>query len=157
MKRKKLLPIATIALVILMSLTAVTAYGASTETLTLEANKQTSLIWTLSEGTSFKGSFVLNGTAIIRFRVTDPKGNIILDLGFVNKSASFEFTPEEQGEYSLIFDNTGGSSTLTVTLTYDAAGSLSPLVFIPVDITVVLSIALVIYVYRNRKKSKMAL
>ena len=44
MKRKKLLPIATIALVILMSLTAVTAYGASTETLILEPYKQTSLI-----------------------------------------------------------------------------------------------------------------
>ena len=154
MERKKLLPIAALALVMLMSLTAVTANGATTQTLTLEPNKLTTLVLPLTAGTPFKGSFVLNTTAIIRFSVTDPKGKPIIDSRFVNTSASFEFTAEEEGNYNLIFDNSGGNLPLTATLTYDTGGPLSPLVFIPVGITVVLSIVLVIYVYRNRKKSK---
>jgi len=109
---------------------------------------------TLAKGTQFKGSFVLNVTAIIRFSVTDHKGNIILNPRFENTSASFEFTAEEEGNYNLIFDNSGGNLPLTATLTYDTGGSLSPLVFIPVSITIVLTIVLVIYLYRNRKKSK---
>jgi hypothetical protein len=151
MKRKRLLKIATLSIIMLLSLT-LTAFAANTSTLTVEPNIISTLRWSLTEGTTLKGSVALNGT--LWFYATDPHANKIFDFGFISQSASFNFTTTVAGDYTLFFDNSGGSTSKSVTVSYDIAAPLSLLVVVPLIVFAASSIGLIVFVYWYHKKSK---
>ncbi len=63
----------------------------------------------------------MNGTvspsASIRFFISDPHQVVVVNLGIIDKPASFEFTATEDGNYTLNFEN-GETSPTKVSFSY---------------------------------------
>jgi hypothetical protein len=135
-------------------------YAAQTETVQVDAGYAESLVFNLDGGDRFSGSLSISGGggSDIDFLVTNPQGITIVNLGRVSQGATFEFTAEDSGAYTLRFDN-GFSvfSSKTVSLSYDvqvgaglgfAADSLMWIILIAV---VVVVLALIIYALIRRR------
>lgn len=120
MKSKFLLTFGITA--ILLSVVALSFVNASSvETVQVSPLTWQSLIFNLDTGQKFSGSLSISGGSgnDINFRITDPQGTTILDLGRVSQGKSFDFTAQASGAYTFYFDNTFSLlSTKTVSLTY---------------------------------------
>jgi hypothetical protein len=76
----------------------------------------------VNSGYKITGSFQVTGGSgnDIKFWITDPEGNTILNLGTVSKGTSFDFTASKSGIYILHFDNSFSLiSSKVVSLTYN--------------------------------------
>lgn len=96
--------------------------ASSVETVQVGPLSEQMLTFNLQTGQKFTGSLAISGGSgeDIDFRVVDPSGATIVNLGRVSHGATFEFTAQESGAYILHFDNTFSLlSSKTVNLTYD--------------------------------------
>ncbi len=112
----------------------------------------------LPAGTTFNGSITTSGT--IRFWASDPNGTQIVNLGLVDKSATFSFVAQQDGNYTLNFEN-DLINTVQVTFTYTTnpdissnnqpANSLNTILILIV-LTVIGSIAIVVFMRLRERK-----
>ena len=91
----------------------------------------------LDRGFRLTGSFsVEGGNNDIDFKVIDPVGNTIIDLGRVTGETSFQFLTEQDGNYTAVFGNSFSMLTSrTVTISYDVRH-----IFLGLDLLDLLSI-----------------
>jgi hypothetical protein len=161
LKNKLLLTLGITA--ILLSVVAFSFVKASSvETVQVSPLSWKSLIFNLNTGQKFTGSLSISGGSgnDVNFRITDPQGTTILDLGRVSQGKSFDFTAQASGAYTFYFDNTFSLlSTKTVSLTYDVGlptvfGMDLGLFLIIIGVIVVLLLLVVsLAVVRYRKKN----
>ena len=119
-EKKGVLSLGTI--IILLSVVVFSVKASSVETVQVAPLTEQMLTFNLQTGQKFTGSLAISGGSgeDIDFRVVDPSGASIVNLGRVSHGANFEFTAQESGAYTLHFDNSFSLfSTKTVSLTYD--------------------------------------
>lgn len=126
MKKKQLI----LGMTTVLLLTVLISYANATrvETVTVEPFDEEVLVFDLDKGDKFSGSLAISGGANddIKFWITNPLGNIIVNQGRINQGTIFEFTAQEPGAYTLHFDNTfSWISEKTVSLSYDISKSAS--------------------------------
>jgi hypothetical protein len=135
--------------------------ASSVETVQVGALSEQTLVFNLQTGQKFTGSLAISGGSgnDINFRVTDPTGATILNLGRVSVGGSFDFTAQESGAYTLYFDNSFSLlSSKTVSLTYDIGLptvfgiDLGILLIIIAVVVILLCVILVLAVALNRRK-----
>jgi hypothetical protein len=143
LKSKFVLSVFVIA-VFLMSVCGV-AFASQVETANVNPGSETTLTFNLESGQTFSGSLSISGGSgnDVNFRVTNPQGVTIVNLGRVSGGTSFSFTAESAGAYTLHFDN-GFSlfSSKTVVTTYDVS---SPKIG-GIDLTLLLVIVGVVFI-----------
>jgi hypothetical protein len=151
---------ALIAILLLLFLT-VMVYATEVETFQVSTSNSKMYVFDLNSGRKVMGSFSVDGgNNDVNFKVTDPVGDTIIDLGRVAGGGSFEFTASRDGNYTVIFDNSFSVSTSkTVTMSYDVGYSflginlLSLLSIIAIILIVIFVLAIVLYV-RSRKTTQ---
>jgi len=113
----------SLGIVAILSLTVAFSLvnASSVETVQVSPLSEQMLTFNLNTGQKFTGSLAISGGGEdINFRVVDPSGAAIVNLGRVTSGANFDFTAQESGAYTLHFDNSFSLfSTKTVSLTYD--------------------------------------
>ncbi len=114
MKKTKSLFFAALTALLVTSLIALPAFGTTVPTFTLSAST-TQLPYLLPQGTTFNGSFVTTGS--VRFWVNAPNGLQIVNLGIIDKAATFNFTAQQNGTYTLNFEN-DLSNSIQVSFSY---------------------------------------
>jgi uncharacterized integral membrane protein len=147
--------------ILLLLLLIVIVHATEFETFQVSASNTMMYVFDLNSGRKITGSFsVEGGNNDINFKVTDPVGNNIIDLGRVDGGSSFEFTANRDGNYTVIFDNSFSISTSkTVTMSYDVGyaflgiGLLNLLSIIAVVLIVIFVLAIALYV-RSRKTAQ---
>lgn len=126
----RLFVFSALAVVVFLVAVAPFTFGAQTfVTLNVDVLSSRVLLFNLNEGVKFSGSFLISGGSgnDVDFYVIDPNGSRIVDLGRVSQQATFEFTTQNQGAYTLRFDNSfSWVSPKIVTLTYDIEGQTPP-------------------------------
>jgi len=95
----------------------------------------------------------------IDFSVRDPLGAIILDSGRVVRGENFSFTAENDGEYTLTFDNSFSGTRKNIQLEYDVSSppilGFDPIVFSGIVIATGVVLAIIGFaVYRNQAKRR---
>ena len=82
----------------------------------------------------------------INFYITDPNDSRIIDFGRVSRTATFEFTANNSGVYTLRFDNSfSWFSPKVVAVNYDVGGeAANPIVPKNVQISVAVELAIII-------------
>ena len=124
-----------------------------TDSITVGPSMVGTLIQNLNDGYKFTGNLSIRGDNEIKFWVTDPSGQTILNLGIVSQEASFEFTTQQKGAYTYNFDNNFSSSTSkTVTMTYniEAVSSFFSSSNLQIGVLVVIVISGVVLFMRAR-------
>jgi len=124
---------------------------------TFTLSSQTSqLTYLLPQGTTFNGS--ISTTGGVRFFISAPNGTIIINLGIIDKPTIFSFVSQQNGTYTLNFENDLPNS-IQVTFSYvtdpEIAGSnnspgLSPIYLIIFVIVAVVGSFLIIYIMRRK-------
>jgi hypothetical protein len=160
MKKIKLVIFTVLLAVLIMSLMALSVFATTVSTFTLSSSS-TQLPIMLPTGTTFNGSISTTGT--VRFWVNAPNGAQIVNLGLIDKDASFSFVSQQNGNYTLNFEN-DLSTSIQVTLSYATkpdifAGNNStatPLSYllIPIVIAVFGCILIIFFVRRKSKKQE---
>lgn len=92
-----------------------------TDSITLGPSMTGTLVQNLDSGNSFTGRLSVSGgdDYDVKFWVTGPSGQTILDKGTVILETSFEFTTEQSGAYTFHFDNSDSSAdSKDVTMSY---------------------------------------
>ena len=102
------------AVLLLASLTVVSAFATTVPTFTLSASSN-QLQYVLPAGTTFNGT--ISTTGDVRFWVSDPNYAEIVNLGIIDKTATFSFVATQNGTYTLNFEN-DMPSTIQVTFSY---------------------------------------
>ena len=97
-----------------MSFMALLASATTLPTITLSASSAQLLIM-LPTGTMFNGSISTTGT--VRFWVSAPNGAQIINLGLIDKAEKISFVANQNGNYTLNFENSLTDS-IQVTLSY---------------------------------------
>jgi hypothetical protein len=158
MKKTKILTCTAVTALLIISLMAHSASAATTSNFTLSSSGVRLPIM-LPNGTAFNGSISTTGT--VRFWVSDPEGAQIVNLGLIDKDATFGFVAQQTGNYTFNFENDLPPS-IQVAFSYvtnpDISGGSStgtPAVYllIPVVITVV-GCVLIIFFVRNKNKKR---
>lgn len=93
-----------------------------TDSITLGPSMSGKLTQNLNSGYKFTCKLTISGENDndIKFWVTDPSGQTILDEGTVSQETVFEFTTEQSGAYTFNFDNSLSSAgSKVVTMSYD--------------------------------------
>jgi len=103
-----------LATLLLASLMASSALAITEPTFTLSASSN-QLQYKLPAGTTFNGTISTTGS--VRFWVSDPKNAEIVDLGIIDKTATFSFVAQLNGTYSMNFENDLPNS-IQVTFSY---------------------------------------
>ncbi len=147
------------AIVLLLSITILYVSASETEVLTVGPYTERILIINLDENCQFVGSLSISGgDDDINFWVTNPTGDTIVNLSRVSQEATFEFTAQQTGDYTLHFDNSFSfQSSKTVTLSYDATKpSLfnNPIFILLIAIIAIIVIVVVLVRYVKRQKPK---
>jgi hypothetical protein len=143
--------------VLLLVLLAAPAVFATTElpfTLSASSNQ---LYYGVKAGTVFNGS--ISTTGDVRFWVSAPNAEEIVNLGIVDKSASFSFVAQQNGTYTMNFEE-DTSNTVTVTFSYTSNLAVSDLnatginlLYLVVTVLVaVFGSILIIIIIRRRNK-----
>lgn len=114
MKKTKLLISATLAVLLLASLMALSAFATSVQTFTLSASSN-QLQYKLPAGTTFNGT--ISTTGDVRFWVSDPNYAEIVNLGIIDKTTPFSFVAQQNGTYTMNFEN-DLSNSIQVTFSY---------------------------------------
>jgi len=147
----------TVLIVLIMSLTALSASATYIAPFTLSASSG-QLRYALPAGTTFNGSIQTTGT--IRFWVNAPSGAQIVNIGLVDNTATFGFVAQQDGNYSLNFENTL-SDPVQVTFSYttnpDLSGNSSnPLQVLsnPLITVIIIVIGSLVIIFLVRRKNK---
>lgn len=108
---------AIIALTLIFAATPI-VWAASVEVIDVRAGDEHISVLNLNNKDVVNGSISITSVGRnIYFWITDPQGTKIFDYGLVTVDASFQFTANGGGAYSLHFDNRFSSSR-TITLSY---------------------------------------
>jgi hypothetical protein len=134
------------------------ASTATFPTFTLSSST-TQLYYELPSGTQFNGS--ISTTGPVRFFLSAPSGTVIVNLGLVDKTATFSFTAQQTGNYTLNFEN-DLPNVIQVTFSYvtnpDISGDSNsggiPLFYIPIFIIITVFGSIVIFIATRRKNPK---
>ena len=154
MKEAKYLIAAAFIFVLLASITT-PVFASSTTKFSL-ALAENQIKFDIPAGTDFNGT--IQTTGMVRFWVTAPDEAQIVNLGIIDKSASFHFTSHENGTYTFNFEN-DLPNTISVTFTYDtnpplpSGNSAIPYTYwIAVIAVAIGGSALIIFTTRRRNK-----
>jgi len=145
-------------LIILLSIILLSVNATEVEVLIVEPLSRITLTFNLNEGDIFSGSLAISGGANndIGFWITDPHGNIIVDLGRISHGTTFEFTAKSSGAYTFHFDNSFSIfSTKQVNLSYDIKHPSinDSILLIIISIILICIIIPIILVILRRKKA----
>ena len=156
MRKVKTLIYLAASLLLVVSITTLSASAITIPTFTLSAQSY-QLRYTLPAGTTFNGSISTTGT--IRFWVSDPNGVQTIDLGLIDKEATFGFVAQQDGNFTLNFENDLPNS-IQVTFSYKTNpetptnnSTTIPLIYLTLPITIaVIGSVLIIFLARRKKK-----
>ena len=157
MKKIKILYHIAITILLIMSFMALLASATTLPAISLSASSAQLPIM-LPTGTIFNGSISTTGT--VRFWVNAPNGAQIVNLGLIDKTSAFSFVANQNGNYTLNFEN-DLTNSIQVTFSYITnpdilAGNNStgiPPVYIVVSIVIVVfGSVLIIFLVRRKNK-----
>jgi hypothetical protein len=109
-------------------------------------------------GTTFNGSISTSGT--VRFWVSAPNGAQIVNLGLIDKTTTFSFVANQNGNYTLNFEK-DFTNSIQVTFSYTTNPDISdgnnsagtPPVYLVISIVIaVLGSILIIFLVRRKNK-----
>jgi type II secretory pathway pseudopilin PulG len=157
MKKTKSVIFAMLAGLLLTSLMTFSGFASTVQTFTLSASSN-QLQYFLPQGTTFNGTISTTGS--VRFWVSAPNGFEIVNLGLVDKTATFSFTATQNGTYTLNFEN-DLSNTIQVTFSFvtnpvipgisNPAGTSQIYLVVTVIIAVVGSVVIIVIMrYKNK-------
>jgi len=157
MKRTKLLMPTLLAVLLLASLMAVSAFASTVPTFTLSASSN-QLQYVLPAGTTFNGTIATTGS--VQFWVSAPNYLEIVNLGIIDKTTSFSFVAPQNGTYTLNFEN-DMSNSIQVTFSYvtnpvipgsnNSTGISQSYLLITVIIAVLGSLLIIFVLHRKSK------
>jgi hypothetical protein len=158
MKKIKILTCTTITALLIISFMTLVASATTLPTITLSASSAQLPIM-LPTGTTVNGSILTTGT--VRFWVSAPSGAQILNLGLIDKNTTFNFVANQDGNYTMNFEN-GLTNSIQVTFSYvtdpDISGGNSstgiPLVYQVMSI-VISALGSILIIYFVRRKNKL--
>lgn len=148
-----------LAVFLLMSVMISSAFSTTVPTFTL-SSQLSQLTYVLPQGTTFNGS--ISTTGLVRFFVSAPNGSIIVNLGIIDKTATFGFVSQQNGTYTLNFENDLPNS-IQVTFSYvtdpeipgsDNSTGISPIYLLIVVIVAVVGSFLIIFIMRRKSKNE---
>jgi hypothetical protein len=161
MKKTKFLIYFTITALLLTSMVNLSVFASTATFPTFSlSSSSTQLHYVLPAGTQFNGS--ISTTGPVRFFASAPNGTVIVNLGLIDKIATFSFTALQAGNYTLTFENSL-SKSVEVTFSYvanpDISGGTSsagiPLVYLPIFIFVaVFGSFLIFFIIRRKHRSQ---
>ena len=98
-----------------------TVWAVEVETITVGPLSEGTLTYKLNNGQKFSGSVSVSGGIAdsIIFSVRAPNGTRIVATTSIAGGTEFEFMADQDGAYTLVFENTLGLNSKTVNLTYD--------------------------------------
>ena len=147
----------TLAVLLLASLMAVSAFATTVPTFTLSASSN-QLQYVLPQGTTFNGTISTTGS--VQFWVSDPNYAEIVNLGIIDKTTTFSFVAQQNGTYTLNFEN-DLSNSIDVTFSYvtnpeipgsnNSTGTSQSYVLITVIIAVFGSLLIIFVLHRKSK------
>ena len=141
----------------IMAFMALFASAATLPAITLSASSAQLPIM-LPTGTTFNGSILTTGT--VRFWVSDPNGAQILNLGLIDETTEFGFVAQQNGNYTMNFEN-DLTNSIQVTFSYFTSPDISsgnnptgiPLIYLLISIVIaVLGSILIIFFVRRKNK-----
>jgi hypothetical protein len=157
----KILSCTTITTLLIMSLMTLVASATTLPAITLSASSAQLPIM-LPTGTTVNGSISTTGT--VRFWVSAPNGFQIVKLGLIDKTTTFSFVANQNGNYTMNFEN-GLTNPIQVTFSYVTDPDISsvnnstgiPLVYLLLSIIIaVLGSILIIFFVRRKNKLYMS-
>jgi hypothetical protein len=157
MKKIKILTSSAITTLLLMSFMALVVSATTLPAISLSASSAQLPIM-LPTGTTFNGSISTTGT--VRFWVSAPNGAQIVNLGLIDKNSSFSFVANQNGNYTLNFEN-DLTNSIQVAFSYTTNPDISvdnnstgiPPVYLVISIVIaVLGIILIIFLVRRKNK-----
>ena len=162
MKKSETLTCAVLMALLIVPL-APSAFATTVPAFTVSSASQLQIV--LPAGTTFNGSISVGGT--LRFWVSDPNGAQIVNLGLIDRDATFSFITQQNGNYTLNFENdVPHSDPIQVSVSYttnpDISGSGNSTeaslgyLFVSIIITVLGSILIIFLVHRKTKKQRAA-
>jgi hypothetical protein len=157
MKKIIILTKFAIMALLLLSFMALLASATTLPAISLSASSAQLPIM-LPAGTIFNGSISTTGT--VRFWVSSPNGAQIVNLGLIDKANTFSFVAQQNGNYTLNFEN-GLTNSIQVKLSYVTDPDISsgnnstgiPLVYLLLSIVIAVlgSILIILFVrHKNR-------
>lgn len=159
MKKTKLLFSVSLTVLLLTSFLSLSVFCVSVQTFTLPSFSATYLQYVIPEGTTFNGSISTTGS--VRFFASDPNGSEIVNLGIIDKNASFGFLAQQTGKYTLNFENELPNSDVQVTFSFVTNPAIQstnnssgiPFVYVltTIEIIVALAVLLIIFFMRRRQ------
>jgi hypothetical protein len=161
MQKAKLLTFTIIATLLAVSLIALPALAITVPTFTVSPSSH--ILIPLPAGTILNGSFATTGA--IRFWINTPNGAPGLNLGLIDKTATFGFVAQEDGNYTFNFENgIISSDPAQVTFSYVTDPDLSgggnstaiPFTYL-VMLIVIAMVGSFIIVFLIRRKNKLNL
>src|SRR5208283_88796 len=159
MEKIKLLTPTVLAVFMLCALSCSPAFATDTTkfTLALESNQ---IKYVIPAGTVFNGSIA--NTGMVRFWITAPNGEQIVNLGIIDKTSSFSFEAQQNGTYTFNFEN-DLPNTITVTFSYTSnpqlpnnTTSTPPTFILTIIIVAVVGSLLIFFGIRRKTKKAMA-
>jgi LPXTG-motif cell wall-anchored protein len=157
MKKIKILTNLVITTLLIMSFMALLASATTLPTINLSASSAQLPIM-LPTGTMFNGSISTTGT--VRFWVSAPNGAQIINLGLIDKAEKFNFVAQQNGNYTLNFENILTDS-IQVTFSYvtdpdissdnNSTGIQSVYLLLSIAIAVLGSILIIFFIRRKNK------
>lgn len=156
MKKTKSLAFTVLTVLLTLSLLTLSASATTVTTFTLSA-QSTQLQYLLPAETTFNGSISTTGT--VRFWVSAPNGSQIVNLGLVDKAATFGFVAQQDGNYTLNFEN-DLPNQIQVTFSYQTNPDISdsnnstsiPLIYLSIPLTTAVVGSILIIVLGRRKR-----
>ncbi len=158
MKKTKFHIYVILTALLLTSAMATSAFAVTVPTFTLSSQSYVQFQYVLPQGTTFNGSISTTGS--VRFFISAPNGTIISNLGIIDKSATFGFVSQQNGTYTLNFENDLPNS-IQVTFSYatnpEITQSGNSALISPVYLLIVVVVAVVgsfLIIFFTRRKSK---
>lgn len=112
----------------------------------------------LPKGTLFNGSISTTGT--VRFWVNAPNGAQIVNLGLIDKTKTFSFIAQQNGNYTLNFEN-DLTKSIQITFSYVTDPDISsgndstgiPIIYLMISIVIaILGSILIIFFVRRKNR-----
>jgi hypothetical protein len=157
MKKTKFAICVTFAALLLISIMVSSTFATTVPTFTL-SSQLSQLTYLLPQGTTFNGSISTTGS--VRFFVSAPNETIITNLGIIDKPTTFGFVSQQNGTYTLTFENDLPTS-IQVTFSYvtdpEISGSNNSTGIFPIYLLIVVIVAVIgsfLIIFMMRRKSK---
>ena len=147
---------AALAVLLLVLLAAPAVFATTEPSFTLSASSN-QLYYGMKAETVFNGS--ISTTGDVRFWVSAPNEEEIVNLGIIDKSSTFSFVAQQNGTYTMNFEE-DTSNTVTVTFSYTSnpavsdlnSPAINPLYLLVTVLVAVFGSILIIIIIRRRNK-----